>query len=71
MTNIANPIRLARMVMEKTDHCLLVGEGANKFASECNVPSVDPSTLLTEASKKEWETYEKYKCTVDSLFNNQ
>ncbi len=27
-----NPVRVARLVMEKTDHVLLVGEGAYKFA---------------------------------------
>ena len=71
MTNISNPICLARMVMEKTDHCLLVGEGANMFAKECNVASVDPSTLVTEDCLKEWNTFQKYKSAVDSLFNNQ
>lgn len=71
VTNISNPISLARMVMEKTDHCLLVGEGANIFAKECNVPNVDPSTLITEACLEEWHTFEKYKSAVDSLFNNQ
>ena len=71
VTNISNPISLARMVMEKTDHCLLVGEGANMFAKECNMPNVDPSTLITEACLEEWHTFEKYKSAVDSLFNNQ
>ncbi|KAI9561701.1 hypothetical protein GHT06_012661 [Daphnia sinensis] len=71
VANISNPICLARMVMEQTDHCLLVGEGANMFANECNVPSVDPSSLVTEACLEEWQTFEKYKSAVDSLFNNQ
>ncbi|XP_057377341.1 isoaspartyl peptidase/L-asparaginase-like [Daphnia carinata] len=71
VANISNPICLARMVMEQTDHCLLVGEGANMFANECNVPSVDPSSLVTEACLDEWQTFEKYKSAVDSLFNNQ
>lgn len=59
------------MVMDKTDHCLLVGEGANKFAQECNVPTVEPSSLITEACFEDWKKYEKYKFAVDSLFNNQ
>ena len=32
--NIKNPVRLARLVMEKTEHILLGGEGANQFAYE-------------------------------------
>lgn len=71
VANISNPISLARMVMEQTDHCLLVGEGANMFANECNIPNVDPSSLITEACLEEWKTFEKYKTAVDSLFNKQ
>lgn len=57
--------------MEKTDHCLLVGQGANKFADECGIPQVDPDSLITESVLEEWKVYEKYKHAVDSLFNNQ
>jgi len=32
LRNIRNPSRVARMVMERTDHVLLVGEGALRFA---------------------------------------
>ncbi len=35
--HIKNPIKLARLVMEKTEHVLLAGEGANEFAREMNV----------------------------------
>lgn len=29
---ITNPVQLARLLMEDTDHCLLVGDGARRFA---------------------------------------
>jgi len=35
--NVKNPISLARLVMEKTEHILLGGDGANQFAREMNV----------------------------------
>jgi beta-aspartyl-peptidase (threonine type) len=35
--NVKNPIRLARLVMEKTEHVLLAGSGANEFAREMKV----------------------------------
>lgn len=35
--NIKNPITLARLVMEKTEHCLLAGIGAEEFAREMGV----------------------------------
>lgn len=57
--------------MERTDHCLLVGEGANQFAEECGVEQVEPHTLVTAACHEEWEKYKKYKTAVDTFFNNQ
>ena len=35
--NVKNPIKLARLVMEKTEHILLGGAGANQFAKEMKV----------------------------------
>ena len=35
--NIKNPISLARLVMDKTEHVLLAGEGAMEFAKQMNV----------------------------------
>jgi beta-aspartyl-peptidase (threonine type) len=35
--NVKNPIKLARLVMEKTEHFLLAGDGANKFAREMKI----------------------------------
>ncbi len=50
--NVKNPISLARKVMEETDHVLLVGEGAEKFARIMGFPPYDP---ITEDRKREWE----------------
>jgi len=68
--DIANPIRLARQVMERTDHVLLVGDGANRFAEEMGVATVDAASLVTAAAAAEWDTYKKYQTAVDTLFNN-
>ncbi len=38
VTGVRNPIRLARMVMERTPHVLLAGKGAEDFARECALP---------------------------------
>lgn len=37
LKNVKNPIKLARLVMERTEHILLAGNGANEFAREMNV----------------------------------
>lgn len=36
--NVANPINVARMVLEFTDHCMLAGHGATTFAHAQGVP---------------------------------
>lgn len=42
-SNIKNPIQAASLVMKKTKHVLLVGEGANEFAKENNLELVSDS----------------------------
>ena len=39
--NVKNPIKLARLVMERTEHVLLAGAGANQFAQQMNVEMAD------------------------------
>ena len=46
--NVKNPIKLARLVMEKTEHCLLAGEGANEFAHELKVEFESDEYFFTE-----------------------
>ncbi len=43
-----HPISLARAVMEKSPHVMLVGGGADKFAAEQGLEMVDPSYFFTE-----------------------
>ncbi len=45
---IRNPISLARMVMERTGHVLLAGEGADRFAAEQGVEPVGQDYFFTE-----------------------
>ncbi len=51
LRNIKNPSKVARTVMERTDHILLVGEGALKFAK---MHGFIEENLLTDASREEW-----------------
>jgi N4-(beta-N-acetylglucosaminyl)-L-asparaginase len=52
LENIRHPAALARRVMEKTPHVLLVGEGARLFALQQGFPL---ETLNTPESVAEWE----------------
>jgi len=52
---IRNPIRLARLVLEKSEHMMLVGQGAERFAREHGLPLCDPEELITEAARIDWQ----------------
>ncbi len=49
--NILHPSEVARLVMERTDHCLIVGRGAYDFARMHGHEHVE---LLTDASREIW-----------------
>jgi N4-(beta-N-acetylglucosaminyl)-L-asparaginase len=53
---IKHPISVARAVMEKTPHVMLVGEGALQFALS---EGFKKENLLVEASEKEWKEWLK------------
>ncbi|HKM12375.1 MAG TPA: isoaspartyl peptidase/L-asparaginase [Bacteroidales bacterium] len=55
LTDVKNPIKAARLVMEKTPHVLLIGEGASYFAREQGLEIVPNSYFTTESSKDELE----------------
>ncbi|XP_044253306.1 isoaspartyl peptidase/L-asparaginase isoform X3 [Tribolium madens] len=57
--NVAHPVSLARLVMEKSPHFLLAGEGAKKFAKQHNVPFVPLASLMAEHSKQDFDEYQK------------
>lgn len=46
--NIKNPIKLARLVMERTEHIFLAGEGAIEFARQMNVEFAEDEYFFTE-----------------------
>jgi L-asparaginase / beta-aspartyl-peptidase len=52
--HILHPITLARQIMERTQHCMLVGEGALRFARSIGMPIVTQESLLTEREMKRW-----------------
>ncbi len=57
--HIRNPIELARMVMDRTSHVLLSGEGAEEFALEQGVTLVPGSYFYTERRWKQLEEAQK------------
>jgi len=58
LKHVKNPISLARLVMEKSGHVMIDGEGAEAFAKENGVELVDQKYFFTQAR---WEALQKIK----------
>ena len=55
---IKNPITAARCVMDKSEHVMMVGKGAEKFAKKCNCEFADTSYFFDQ---KRWDQLQKIK----------
>ena len=53
VTRTRHPISLARAVMDKSPHVMLVGAGADSFAASVGLEQVDPSYFFTE---RRWQS---------------
>lgn len=53
---VKNPITLARAVMEKSEHVMMIGDGAEKFAAEQKIELVDPKYFWTQPR---WDALQK------------
>lgn len=51
---VRNPIRLARRVLDSSDHLLLVGSGAEQFAREQGLGLCAPEELVVERERSAW-----------------
>jgi beta-aspartyl-peptidase (threonine type) len=51
VSRVANPIALARRVLDDGRHVLLVGEGAHAFAREVGMPACEPGALVTDRQR--------------------
>lgn len=52
--NVRNPIALARKIMDESEHILLVGIGATRFAREHGVATCRPDDLITTRELERW-----------------
>lgn len=70
LEHIMHPAAVARMVMEKTPHVMLAGEGALKFALEQGFKKENLLTAQAEAAWKEWLKESKYAPTPNWELNH-
>jgi L-asparaginase / beta-aspartyl-peptidase len=66
LQHIKNPINLARLVMEKSPHVMMAGEGAEAFAKEHGLELVDPKYFFTQ---ERWDALQKVKAAEKSGAN--
>jgi beta-aspartyl-peptidase (threonine type) len=62
VTHIRNPISLARLVMEKSPHVMMVGAGAEAFAEQNGVTLVPDSYFFTQ---RRWDDLQKAKAAEE------
>jgi beta-aspartyl-peptidase (threonine type) len=53
--DVRNPVSLARAVMERGPHVLLVGPGASAFARRVGIPPHENALLVTPRQRARWE----------------
>ncbi|MBC7129745.1 isoaspartyl peptidase/L-asparaginase [Candidatus Bathyarchaeota archaeon] len=56
LRNVRNPVKLARAIMENTDHVLVAGEGAEKLA---RLFRIEQGISISERQLKRYEEYKK------------
>lgn len=63
---VKNPIQLARLVMEKTEHVMLVGTGAMEFAKDIGTPLESEEYFITEKRVQQLaEAKRRHKVVLD------
>jgi len=62
LSDVRNPVRLARVVMEKTNHVFVVGKGAEELARMFNLERRKPATAVQ---------IERYEAQLKSLLAGQ
>ncbi len=53
LRNIRHPVDLARIVMEKTPHVMMIGEGVQRLADRYGVEKLTQDKLVTDEARKE------------------
>ena len=57
LKDVRYPINLARLVMEKTPHVMMIGEGAQKLAKEFGLERISQDQLVTHEARKELDEW--------------
>jgi N4-(beta-N-acetylglucosaminyl)-L-asparaginase len=70
LEHIVHPISVAKLVMQKTPHVMLVGDGALQFALQNGFTKTNLLTPKSERDWKEWLKKGEYKPVINSEISN-
>ncbi len=59
VTTIKNPIQLARNVLERSEHVMLIGKGAQDFAKACGVRRMPDDYFFVDHRVRQWREAQK------------
>lgn len=65
-----NPVKVARLVMEKSDHCILSGEGAHRFAEMNGVTLIENQELVHENALNRLAKCKTFSETIKTAMKN-
>jgi len=68
---VKNPIVLARKIMDDSEHILLVGSGAEKFAADHGVPLCTMDELVSDRERDFWKKSQNLKQSSKEAFRTQ
>ncbi|MBN1443632.1 MAG: N(4)-(beta-N-acetylglucosaminyl)-L-asparaginase [Planctomycetes bacterium] len=68
LQKIRNPSRVAQLVMSRTDHVLLAGEGALRFAV---AHGFEPQDLLTDKARRAWLRWKETHSAADDWLSEE
>ena len=69
ITSARHPVSVARAVMEQTEHCLVVGAGADMLVERLGCEPATQGWLTTDAAQAEYEHFKSYSGVVEGNFS--
>lgn len=67
---LKNPVKLARLVMEQSDHCILSGEGAHRFAEQNGMKLIDNQELVHQNALNRLAKCRSFQETINTSMKN-
>jgi len=71
MKEVKNPIKVARIILEKSQHCILNSDAALKLARCHGIEEAKRDYFLTQFARDEFNSMNNYTNSINDLFNSK